>query len=138
MIVLTNRIGDSEGVGDVFDAQAIMSANEETAKQEKQEQEEQQQQQEQQQETRETHKADETQTTTPDAQEAHAEEQQRPSSADGSDKDTVCPSPCQQLLRDWTGGVNSNATRLPTHTDCATSICRKPLRMLSSAGLCGH
>lgn len=100
MIVLTIRIRDSEGVGEVFDAQAIMSANEETVKQEKQEQGE-QQQQEQQQETGETHKADETQITTPDTEEAHAEEQQRPPSADGSDKDTVWPLPCLQLPRDW-------------------------------------
>jgi hypothetical protein len=76
--------GDSEGVREASDARAIMSATEETVKKEVPEA----------QEAEETGKVEVTQNT-PDTEEKSVEEkdteeQQRPVSRDGSDKDTVC------------------------------------------------
>jgi hypothetical protein len=95
---LTPRIGDIEGVGEAFDTQAIMSANEETVKQEKPEQQEQPEKLEQQPEKQEQQpaveprKSEDSQSSS-DTEEKHTEEEQRPISRDGSDKDTVCPLP---------------------------------------------
>jgi hypothetical protein len=106
----TPRIADSEGVDEAFDAQAIMSANEETVKSEQQEKAEQQEQPEklEQQAAAEPRKSEDSQSSS-DIEEKHTEEEQRPVSRDGSDKDTVCPLPSSE-----TSAVNSSAPRLPT------------------------
>ena len=122
MTVLTPRIGDSEGLEEAFDAQAIMSANEETVKPEQQEKAEQQEQPEklEQQAAVEPRKSEDSQSSSDieekhteetHTEEKHTEEKQRPVSRDGSDKDTVCPLPSSE-----TSGVNSSATRLPTRS----------------------